>query len=154
MEQFIFLWNFDYLRPFSKTFLECYSSLFHLKLTRKFTDLWLMFDLHTLLLPNTAQPNGVLIAMGSPLSPDLISSWWKTSGMPAPISTLMASALISASFKPFKRLKCCNPRYFWGGILNFYTQMMNAPFASNILLLTMLEILKSTSWTMMLSLDP
>ena len=78
----------------------------------------------------------------------------KTSGMPAPISTLMASALISASFKPFKRLKCCNPRYFWGGILNFYTQMMNAPFASNILLLTMLEILKSTSWTMMLSLDP
>ena len=55
-------------------------------------------------------------------------------------------------FRPFKWLTCCNQRYFWKGMLNLSNGMMNAFFASNIFFfLTMLEILKPSLWTVILS---
>ena len=99
---------FDYFQKLLGVLFKSSS----LEIDKHFTDILLMLDLHTHLLQNTTQSNDFLIAVGSPLSPDLISSWWKTLGMSAPISTLMSSTLISASFKLFKWLAFCNPRYF------------------------------------------
>ena len=77
-KQFLSSWD----SPPSSETLIIFESIFQkllrvlftsLEIDKQFTDIWLIFDLHTNLLLNTAQPNGALIAIGSPLLLDLIS---------------------------------------------------------------------------------